>query len=102
MLRKALNFSILKPERTPSQPADRNTNKEENVEQIFSFKYLVAAIVYSLLGLLILIFSTWVFDKITPGDLWKEITIEKNLPLAIATGAMIIALGNIIAASLHG
>lgn len=72
------------------------------MEQVFSFKYLVAAIVYSLLGLLILIFSTWVFDKITPGDLWKEITVEKNLPLALATGAMIIALGNIIASAIHG
>lgn len=72
------------------------------MEQVFSFKYLVAAIVYSLLGLLILIFSTWVFDKITPGDLWKEITVEKNMPLAVATAAMIIALGQIIASAIHG
>ncbi len=72
------------------------------MEQVFSFKYLVAAIVYSLLGLLILIFSTWVFDRITPGDLWKEITVEKNMPLAVATAAMIIALGQIIASSIHG
>lgn len=57
---------------------------------------------YSLLGLLILIFSTWVFDKITPGDLWKEITIEKNMPLAISAAAMIIALGLIISSAIHG
>ncbi len=72
------------------------------MEQVFSFKYLVAAVVYSLLGLLILIFSTWVFDKITPGDLWKEITIEKNMPLAISAAAMIIALGLIISSAIHG
>jgi putative membrane protein len=72
------------------------------VEQVLSLKYVVAAVIYSALGIAILCFSTKVFDWLTPGDLWKEIVIEKNVPLAIALAAMTIAVGNIIAAAIHG
>jgi hypothetical protein len=34
--------------------------------------------------------------------MWKDIVVEKNLPLAITLAAMIIAVGNIIAAAIHG
>ena len=72
------------------------------MEQILSLKYILAAVVYSALGIAILAFSTKVFDWLTPGDMWKDIIIEKNLPLAIALSAMMIAVGTIIAAAIHG
>jgi len=72
------------------------------VEQVLTLKYVLAAIVYSLLGIGILCFSTKVFDWITPGDMWKDIVVEKNLPLAITLAAMIVAVGHIIAAAIHG
>lgn len=72
------------------------------MEQVISLKYVAAALVYSMLGLVILWFSFVVFDKLTPGDLWKEIIQEKNLPLAITVGAMTIAVAHIIAAAVHG
>ena len=72
------------------------------MEQILSFKYVLAAIVYSAIGIAILAFSTKVFDWLTPGDMWKDIIVEKNLPLAIALAAMMIAVGTIIAAAIHG
>lgn len=72
------------------------------MEQVLSVKYVVAAIVYSILGIAILCFSTKVFDWLTPGDLWKDIVVEKNLPLAIVLAAVTIAVGNIIAAAIHG
>jgi putative membrane protein len=71
-------------------------------EQVISLKYIVAAIVYSMLGILILLFSLIIFDKVTPGDMWKEIVTEKNLPLAITVAAMTIAVGTIIASAIHG
>jgi putative membrane protein len=71
-------------------------------EQFLSLKYIGAAIVYSALGVVLLILSSIIFDKVTPGDMWKEIVVEKNLPLAIATGAMILAMGQIIASAIHG
>ncbi len=72
------------------------------MEQVLTAKYILAALVYASLGIAILCFATKVFDWLTPGDLWKDIVIEKNLPLAIALAAMMIAVGNIIAAAIHG
>lgn len=69
---------------------------------LFNVKYVVAAIVYAVLGNLLLLLSFVVVDKLTPGDLWGEIVKEKNLPLAVTVGAMILALGNIIASAIHG
>lgn len=72
------------------------------MEQVISAKYVVAAIAYSLLGLLILSVSFVIFDKLTPGNLWKEIILEKNLPLAITLGAMMLAIAQIISSAIHG
>lgn len=72
------------------------------MEQVLTAKYILAAIVYASLGIAILCFSTKVFDWLTPGDMWKDIVVEKNLPLAITLAAMMIAVGNIIAAAIHG
>lgn len=72
------------------------------MEQVLTVKYVLAAVVYSTLGIGILCLSTKVFDMLTPGDLWKDIVVEKNLPLAITLAAMMIAVGNIIAAAIHG
>lgn len=72
------------------------------MEQILQLKYIVAAIVYSFLGIGILCVSFAILDKITPGDMWKEIVHEKNLPLAIAVGAMTMGVSQIIASAIHG
>ncbi|MBA4074629.1 MAG: DUF350 domain-containing protein [Cyanobacteria bacterium PR.023] len=72
------------------------------MEQVLTAKYVLAAVVYSGLGIIILCLSTKVFDMLTPGDMWKDIVVEKNLPLAITLAAMMIAVGNIIAAAIHG
>jgi len=72
------------------------------VEQVLTIKYVAAALVYSLLGISILCFATKVFDWLTPGDMWKDIVVDKNLPLAVTLAAMILAVGNIIAAAIHG
>lgn len=72
------------------------------MEQVFALKYVVAAVVYSAIGIVILLLSIIIFDKITPGDLWKDIVQEKNLPLAVALGSMMLAVGNIIASAIHG
>jgi uncharacterized membrane protein YjfL (UPF0719 family) len=72
------------------------------VEQVLSLHYIGAAVIYSVVGIAILCFSTVVFDWLTPGDLWKDIVVEKNLPLAIVLAAVTIAVGSIIAAAIHG
>ncbi len=71
------------------------------MEDLINVKYLVSAIVYSGLGLLILSISWIVFDKLTPGNLWHEVVEEKNMALAITVGAMTLAIAQIIAAAIH-
>lgn len=70
--------------------------------EMINLKYVVGAILYSLLGIVILAFSFVVFDKLTPGNLWKEIVEEKNVALAITAGAMTLAVAQIIASAIHG
>lgn len=73
----------------------------EPLQQLINFKYIVAAIVYSGIGIVILGISFIVFDKITPGNLWKEIVEEKNIALAITTAAVTLAMAQIIASAIH-
>jgi uncharacterized membrane protein YjfL (UPF0719 family) len=65
-------------------------------------KGIVGAVIFSTIGLLILWISFRIFDKLTPGNLWKEIVEEKNLALAITAGAFTIAMAQIIASAIHG
>ncbi|MFN5539635.1 MAG: DUF350 domain-containing protein [Candidatus Melainabacteria bacterium] len=74
----------------------------EQIIQLIQIKYIVAALIFSLLGLIILSLSFFVFDKLTPGDLWKEIITEKNLPLALVAGSFTIAIALIISSAIHG
>lgn len=63
--------------------------------------YLLNAIVYSILGILIFSFAFVLIDKMTPYDLWKEICENRNVALAIMVGAMSIGVCIIIAAAVH-
>jgi putative membrane protein len=69
---------------------------------MISIKSLCSSILFSFIGLVVLWISFFVFDKITPGNLWKEIVEEHNIALAITAGAMTIAIAQIIAAAIHG
>jgi uncharacterized membrane protein YjfL (UPF0719 family) len=70
-------------------------------EQFINTKFIVNALVFSGIGIVILAISFVIFDKMTPGNLWKEIVEEQNVALAIAAGAVILAMAQIIAAAIH-
>lgn len=72
------------------------------MELLINVKNIVNAIIFSVIGLIVLATSFYVFDKMTPGHLWKEIVEEHNIALAITAGAMTIAIAQIIAAAIHG
>lgn len=63
--------------------------------------YVLNAVVYAILGIVIFVASFFIIDAMTPYHLWKEIVEEKNLALAILVGAMSIGICIIIAASVH-
>jgi putative membrane protein len=67
----------------------------------FHLGSLLNALVYAILGIVILIGSFMAWDKLTPYDLWKEIVEEQNVALAVLAGFMALAIGVIVAASVH-
>jgi putative membrane protein len=66
------------------------------------WKYLIASLVYSLVGIVVLGLTFWFFEKITPENLWKEILEKQNLALAIVAAALMISLSIIISSAIHG
>ncbi len=63
---------------------------------------LAAAGLFGVLGILLLAFGFKMFDWITPKlDVEKELA-EKNMAVAVVVGAVLIAIGFIVHASVHG
>jgi putative membrane protein len=65
------------------------------------FSNAVAAIVFAIIGVLLFILAFMLFDKLTPGSLWKELIEDQNTALGVLMGAVAIALAIIIAAAVH-
>jgi putative membrane protein len=63
--------------------------------------YLLNAIIYAALGILIFVIAFAIIDQMTPYHLWKEIVEDKNVALAVLVGAMSIGMCIIIAAAVH-
>lgn len=63
---------------------------------------ILGSILYAVIGVVVLWVSFIVIDKLTPYKLWEEIVEHKNLALAIVVGSMFIAIGQIVAAAIHG
>lgn len=70
--------------------------------EYFNLKALAASVVYSLLGIIILLASFFLFNKLTPGTLRREILEEHNTALAIMSAAFMLAVAVIISAAIHG
>ncbi|HEY0030940.1 MAG TPA: DUF350 domain-containing protein [Bacteroidia bacterium] len=65
-------------------------------------QFLIPALVYSFLGIIILLVSFWIIDKMTPRDLWKEIIEKQNMAFAVLAAAFMIAIAMIISSAIHG
>ncbi len=65
------------------------------------WKYVLASLVYSFIGILILAIAFWIWEKITPENLWKEIIEKQNMALALLASAFMIALALIISSAIH-
>ncbi|HEX8672679.1 MAG TPA: DUF350 domain-containing protein [Longimicrobium sp.] len=63
---------------------------------------ILAVVVYSILGIVILALALVVVDRMTPGTLWKELIEEHNTALAILMGSVVIAFGIVISAAIVG
>ncbi|GAB3938263.1 MULTISPECIES: DUF350 domain-containing protein [Larkinella] len=66
-----------------------------------TLKYIVPSVVYSLVGILILVISFVIIEKIAPENLWKKIVDEENVALSILAAAFMIAVAIIISSAIH-
>lgn len=63
---------------------------------------IVNSVLYSFLGIIILLFAYIVIEKLTPENTWKMITEKNNTAVAIIFAALIIGISLIISGAIHG
>ncbi len=63
---------------------------------------LLGSMIFALMGVVVFWVCFVIVDKLTPYDLWSEIVEKKNVALAIVVAAMCLAIGQIVAAAVHG
>lgn len=62
---------------------------------------LLGAIVFALLGVVLFIIAFLLFDRLTPGSVWKELLEDQNTALGVLMGCVAIGIAIIIAAAVH-
>lgn len=70
--------------------------------EIINPQFLVNALVFALLGVVVFCITFIIIDKMTPSvDLWKEIVEKRNQAVATVVAAMCLGIALIIAAAIH-
>jgi len=67
-----------------------------------TIKAILNSVIFSLLGIVILVIAYFIIEKLTPENTWKEIAQNNNIAIAIIFGAFIIGIAMIISAAIHG
>ncbi len=74
-----------------------------NLNDTIQMKYVLAALLYSGIGVLIYVLCFVLLDLLTPKvAIWKELVEKQNLALSVFLGAVAIGIAVIIASSIHG
>ncbi len=68
----------------------------------FNVYPIINSVLFSFLGIAILLLGYLVLEKLTPEKTWKEIVENKNVALAIIFGAFILGISFIIGMAIHG
>ena len=63
---------------------------------------VLGSAMYAVLGVVLLWVCFAMIDRLTPYKLWDQIVEHKNIALAIVVAGMFIAIGQIVAAAIHG
>ncbi len=59
------------------------------------------SLLFAGIGILVLVLSFIIIDKLTPYNLWKEIVEHKNVALAIFAASFMLGLAIIISSAIH-
>lgn len=68
---------------------------------LLSGTVILATFVYAIIGMVVLAGSFWLWDKVSPVDIWGEI-VRGNQALATLAAAVALGLAIIIAAAIVG
>jgi putative membrane protein len=80
----------------------RPTNEQEEFMAVTSLPVLLAVLLYSVVGMIVLAVAFFVFDALTPGKLWEDIRDKQNMAVAVFAGFFALGLSIIVAATIHG
>ncbi len=64
--------------------------------------HLLAAVIFSTVGVAVLFMCIWIFEKISHYSFRKEILEDQNTALAIIAGSVLVGVAIIIAAAIMG
>ena len=62
---------------------------------------ILAAVIYTVIGLVSLAVAFLIWDKATPYNLWKELIDEHNTALAIVVGAVVLGISIIVSSAIR-
>lgn len=65
-------------------------------------QHAISAILFAVIGLVVLALSIVLMSKLMPLPFWKEIEEDQNTALGIMVGSIVIGISIIIAAAIHG
>lgn len=71
------------------------------MEKYIDLPLIINALIFSIVGIIVFLAFSWIYDRLTPFDLWNEVVEKKNTAVAIIVGSMMIGLSIIIAFA-HG
>jgi putative membrane protein len=66
-----------------------------------ALRSVLAALVYSVLGIVVFGVAFKVIDTLTPYHLWRQLVEEKNVALAIVVASMALSIALIVASAIH-
>ncbi|MBT3583327.1 MAG: DUF350 domain-containing protein [Halobacteriovoraceae bacterium] len=71
------------------------------MESLINIQFVVNAILFSTIGMILFVVAFKVMDMLFPGDFWHEIIEEHNTALALIMGAMAIGMSVIISGAIR-
>jgi putative membrane protein len=69
---------------------------------LLDLEHILAVLIYSVMGIVIMVLAFVIIDWIHPRDIWGEIADKQNTAMAIMFGCMMVGIAIIIAASVVG
>lgn len=77
------------------------TNKNTGYMEWINAHAVLNSVLYSLIGIVMLVVCFYIIERITPENLYKEVVDKHNTALAIVAGAFMIAVAMIISSAIH-